>query len=172
MLAVERESKYATSRSSYKAHAYVSLRIVYSESETKDLSTDRRELFDCNGSLSMRANFATHRLQMHIKHSCIHISAERRPFKNKPISLRTTEDIREIEEHDTSAMAQINGTSGGYHHQTAHPQWENMRSVFEYLCASSNNLNRPLQDYVMNKLGGHRYLEEFLDLAASNTIIE
>ncbi|KAK9461249.1 uncharacterized protein V1516DRAFT_675421 [Lipomyces oligophaga] len=121
---------YICSRSKEKAN------MPHSDAPTK--RTHRRELFECGGSLLMRADFNRRNIQIHIKHGCIHIPAERRPFKNG---------------NERSVMT-------ASYNQTPHPQWSVLKSVFSYLSSPVNETNRPLQDYVIEQLAGTKYIEE------------
>ncbi|KAK9386241.1 hypothetical protein V1515DRAFT_168143 [Lipomyces mesembrius] len=108
--------------------------------------TNRRLLFDCGGNLSMNANFKDMTVSIAIRHNCVHIPAERRVSRGQAASAH----------HVT-------------YNQTPHPQWPVMKRIFTFLKSQENEINRPLHDYVLDYLGGDRFINDFLELVTDGT---
>ncbi|KAK9252818.1 hypothetical protein V1507DRAFT_460348 [Lipomyces tetrasporus] len=106
--------------------------------------TNRRLLFDCGGNLSMNANFKDLTVSIAIRHNCIHIPAERQASRGQ-----TTR----------SALVAYN--------QTPHPKWPIMKQIFTFLGSQENEINRPLHDYILDYLGGDRFIYDFRELVAA-----
>ncbi|KAK9323462.1 hypothetical protein V1517DRAFT_258098 [Lipomyces orientalis] len=108
--------------------------------------TNRRLLFDCGGNLSMNANFKDLTVSIAIRHNCIHIPAERQ-----------------------ASRGQTTGSALVAYNQTPHPKWPIMKQIFTFLGSQENEINRPLHDYVVDYLGGDRFINDFLELVADGT---